>query len=65
MLANFIQQQPVIIHLEPPPSEHASAVQELTRIIVGSLGLTGLFVLVAVVLGVVIGAVMFWVRSRQ
>jgi hypothetical protein len=61
----LLQSQPVIVHIEPPPSENASAVRDLTRVIVGSLGLTGAFVLVAVVVGLAIGAVLFWVRSRE
>jgi hypothetical protein len=59
-----LQSQPVIVHLEPPQSENAAAVHQLTQIIVGSLGVTGAFVVVALLVGVVIGGVLFWVRSR-
>jgi hypothetical protein len=44
--------------------KNASALKDLTNVIVGSLGLTGGFVLFAVVAGLVIGGVLFWVRSR-
>lgn len=60
----FLQSQPIIVHLDPPLDKNASALKDLTNVIVGSLGLTGGFVLVAGVAGLVIGGVMFWVRSR-
>jgi hypothetical protein len=60
----FLQAQPIIVHIEPPPSENAGAIKDLTRVIVGSLGLTGAFALVALVVGLAIGGVLFWVRSR-
>jgi hypothetical protein len=61
----WLQSQPIIVHLEPPPSENASAIKDLTRVIVGSLGLTGAFVVVALVVGLLVGVVLFWVRSRS
>jgi hypothetical protein len=60
----FLQSQPIIVHLDPPVDKNASALKDLTNVIVGSLGLTGGFVLFAVVAGLVIGGVLFWVRSR-
>ena len=65
MHALFLQSQPVIIHLDPPPSENATAVKELTNVIVGSLGLTGAFVVVAVIVGLAVGVVLYWKRSRD
>jgi hypothetical protein len=61
----LLQSQPIIVHIEPPADANASAISDLTKVIVGSLGLTGAFVLVALVLGLLIGGVMFWLRSRR
>jgi hypothetical protein len=52
---------PIIITIAEPPSE----LNTLGRVLLGSLGLTGTLVLIAVVLAVVFGGVMFWVRSRR
>jgi hypothetical protein len=59
------QANPIIIHLDPPPSESASTIKELTRVFVGSLGLTGAFLVVGVIIGLAVGGVLFWVRSRE
>jgi hypothetical protein len=53
--------KPIIVKIiQPEKSELAG----LADVLLGSLGLTGLIVLSAVVLGCVFGSVLFWVRSR-
>ncbi|MES1254383.1 MAG: hypothetical protein ABUS56_02165 [Acidobacteriota bacterium] len=52
--------KPIIITIADPPSELGS----LGRVLLGSLGLAGTLVLVAAVLAVLFGGLMFWVRSR-
>jgi len=37
----------------------------LSDVLIGSLGLTGAIVLCAIVLGLGVAAVMFWIRSRH
>lgn len=59
-----LQSQPVIIHLEPPPSEAETTLHELTRVFVGALGITGAFLIVAAVVGVAVAGVLYWIRSR-
>ena len=51
---------PIIVKLIDPPKEN-----ELAHIVVGALGLTGALTLLAMLLGVLLAAVMFWVRSRS
>lgn len=60
-----LQTQPVIIHLEPPPSESETALHELTRVFVGALGVTGAFLLVAAIVGVALAGLLYWRRSRD
>jgi len=55
--------KPIIVTL--PRQEEKSELSGLADVLLGSLGLTGVIVLAAVVLGGVMAAVMFWVRSRQ
>ena len=54
---------PIIVRIpqDPPKSELAG----LSDVLLGSLGLTGVIVIAAVLLGVVLAGVMFWVRSRS
>ena len=60
----LLQDQPVIVNIGGAPDKNASGVRELTNVIVGALGLTGAFAVVAVVVGALIGVILFWRRSR-
>jgi hypothetical protein len=42
-----------------------SDLEGLSDVLLGSIGLTGLITLAALVLGAVLAGVMFWVRSRS
>jgi ABC-type phosphate transport system permease subunit len=55
--------KPIIVKIpqDPPKSELSG----LADVLLGSLGLTGVIVIAAVVLGALLAGVMFWVRSRQ
>ena len=54
--------QPVIVKIvEPTPRDPTG----LSDVLIGSLGLSGVLILVSVLLAVVFGAVMFWLRSRK
>ncbi len=55
--------KPVIVKIIPP--EQKSELSGLADVLLGSLGLTGVIVLAAVLLGVVMAGVMFWIRSRS
>ena len=62
----FMQGQPsppIIVKIIPP--EQKSELSGLADVLLGSLGLTGAIVVAAVLLGAVMAAVMFWVRSRS
>ena len=54
---------PIIVSIprDPPKSELSG----LADVLLGSLGLTGVIVIAAVLLGALMAGVMFWVRSRQ
>ena len=60
----FLQQQPVIVRIYSPPQD-TSGLTDLTNVIVGSLGLTGALLVAGLVLGVILGGVLFWLRSRK
>lgn len=59
----FLQSKPIIVKIIPP--EAKSELSGLADVLLGSLGLTGVIVIAAVVLGAALAAVMFWVRSRE
>jgi hypothetical protein len=54
---------PIIVSIpkDPPKSELSG----LADVLLGSLGLTGVIVIAAVLMGALMAGVMFWVRSRQ
>ena len=63
LLAQGVPGKPIIVSL--PPDKPKSELSGLADVLLGSLGLTGVIVLAAVLLGAVMAGVMFWVRSRQ
>jgi len=62
-LAQGQSDKPIIVRIpqDPPKSELSG----LADVLLGSLGLTGVIVLAAVLLGAVMAGIMFWVRSRD
>ena len=63
VLAQSQPGKPIIVRIpqDPPKSELSG----LADVLLGSLGLTGVIVIAAVLLGAVMAGVMFWVRSRE
>ena len=55
------QKPPIIVRLIDPPKDPTG----LADVLVGALGLTGVILLIAVILGIVLAGVMFWVRARE
>ena len=55
------QQKPIIVKLVETPHDPTG----LTEVLIGSLGLTGAIVLLALVSGVLFAGILFWYRSRQ
>jgi hypothetical protein len=53
---------PIIVKIIEPPHNELSG---LADVLIGSLGLTGALVLMALLLGALVGGVMFFVRSRR
>jgi hypothetical protein len=51
----------IIVKLLPPESELAA----LSDVLIGSLGLSGALALVCMLLGLVVGGLLFWVRRRS
>ena len=54
---------PIIVKIIQP--EAKSDLEGLSEVLLGSLGLTGLITVAALLLGVALAGVMFWVRSRS
>jgi hypothetical protein len=52
---------PVIVKLIDPPPE----ISGLAGVLIGSLGLTGFIVLLAIVTGAIFAGILFWYRSRS
>lgn len=59
----FLQDKPIIVKIIP--DEAKSELSGLADVLLGSLGLTGVIVVAAVLCGAVLAGVMFWVRSRD
>jgi len=55
--------KPIIVSI--PPDKPKSELSGLADVLIGSLGLTGIIVIAAVVMGAIMAALMFWVRSRS
>jgi ABC-type phosphate transport system permease subunit len=56
-----LQQNPIIVKIVEPPHDPTG----LADVLLGSLGLTGVIVLAAVLMGVLMAGVLFWMRSRN
>ena len=54
-------QRPIIVKIGELPSDPTG----LADVLVGALGLTGVIVVMAVLLGLVMDAMLFWIRSRS
>jgi hypothetical protein len=59
-----IQSKPIIVRIIKPPEDRNGLIQ-LAHTIYSVVGLVGVIILVAIVVGVAIGGVMFWIRRRQ
>jgi hypothetical protein len=53
---------PIIVKIIEPAKSELSG---LSDVLIGSLGLTGVITLAALLMGVLLAGIMFWVRSRQ
>jgi hypothetical protein len=54
------QQKPIVVKLMETPHDPTG----LADVLIGSLGLTGAIVLLALVTGAIFAGVLFWYRSR-
>jgi hypothetical protein len=52
---------PIIVDITEPPKSELST---LSQVLLGSLGLTGVLALMAILLGIGIGGLVFWIRKR-
>ena len=55
---------PVIVRIISPDKD-TTGLTQLRDVLIGSLGLTGAIVLMAVLLGAALAGVMFWFRHRS
>jgi len=53
---------PIIVDITEPPKSELST---LSQVLLGSLGLTGDLALMAILLGIGIGGLVFWVRRHS
>ena len=54
----MIQQQPIIVHVIQPVTESTT----VADVLIGAIGLTGLLVLLAILLGLVFGGVLIGIK---
>jgi hypothetical protein len=57
-------QKPIIVSIKDQNPQNKD-LQGLSNVLLGSLGLTGVFVIGALLLGVVMAALLFWLRSSK
>jgi hypothetical protein len=55
-------QKPIVVKIIEPPNQELGG---LADVLLGSLGLTGILVLGALVAALIFGSVLFWIRSRS
>jgi hypothetical protein len=62
----FFQNQPpgspIIVTITEPPKSELST---LSDVLLGSLGLSAVLALMAIVLGIALGSLMFWIKRRS
>jgi len=56
-----LQSSPIIVKIVEPPHDPTG----LAGVLIGAIGLTGVIALAAVTFGLVLGALIFWVRSKR
>ena len=56
------EQKPIVVKIIEPTNKELGG---LSDVLLGSLGLTGILVLGALVAALIFGSVLFWIRSRQ
>ena len=56
------QPDPVIVRIIQPPRDPTEG---LADVLIGSLGLSGAITVLAILCGIVMGGVLFWIRSRS
>ena len=57
-------QQPFFVKIIEP-NRDTTGLGALRDVMIGSIGLTGVIVLLAIVSGAVVAGILFWVRSRS
>jgi hypothetical protein len=55
------QSAPIIVKIVEPPHDPTG----ISDVLIGAIGFTGAAILAALVLGLLLGGLMFWVRSRS
>jgi ABC-type phosphate transport system permease subunit len=63
VFAQGVPDKPIIVSI--PPDKPKSELSGLADVLIGSLGLTGIIVIAALLMGAIMAALMFWVRSRS
>jgi hypothetical protein len=53
---------PIIVKITEPPKSELST---LSQVLLGSLGLSGALALLAILLGLIAGGLMFWIKRRS
>ena len=65
IFALFLQSKPdgpIIVDITEPPKSELST---LSQVLLGSLGLSGALALTAILLGIGLGGLMFWIKRRS
>jgi hypothetical protein len=55
-------QEPIIVRIIEPPDD---PIGDIRNVLVSALGISGVITVAALLMGVIVGGLMFWLRSRS
>jgi hypothetical protein len=61
-MIDVIQQEPIIVRIIEPPSDPISGIRD---VLIGALGVSGVITVAAIITGILVGGLMYWLRSRS
>jgi hypothetical protein len=61
-MAQMILQEPIIVRIIEPPDD---PIADIGNVLMSALGISGVITVAALLIGLVVGGVMYWIRSRS
>jgi hypothetical protein len=61
-MGQMILQEPIIVRIIEPPDD---PIGDIGNVLMSALGISGVITLAALLIGLLVGGLMFWLRSRS